>query len=174
MILRGDNGAGKTSLLRLLAGLLPIVEGSLEVKTAQAGWQNGNAAGLIAWQGHEDAHKRALTVLENLAFWARIHESDYNLNIALKHVGIAALFSFHAGQLSAGQKRRLALARLLVQNQPVWLLDEPTAALDSKAAKMSEDLIASHLNDGGIAIIATHSAFAPKGKVSELNLVAAA
>jgi len=174
MILRGDNGAGKTSLLRLLAGLLPIVEGSLEVKSAQADWQSGTAAGLIAWQGHEDAHKRALTVLENLAFWARIHESDYNLNIALERVGIASLYEFQAGQLSAGQKRRLALARLLIQNQPVWLLDEPTAALDAKAAKMSEELIAAHLNDGGIAIIATHSPFAPKGKVSELNLVAAA
>ncbi|MDQ7018536.1 MAG: heme ABC exporter ATP-binding protein CcmA [Robiginitomaculum sp.] len=174
MILRGDNGAGKTSLLRLLAGLLPIAEGSLEIKTAQTDWQNGTAAGRIAWQGHEDAHKRALTVLENLAFWARIHESNYDLKKALGRVGIASLYSFQAGQLSAGQKRRLALARLLIQNQPIWLLDEPTAALDARAARMSEELIAAHLTDGGIAIIATHSPFAPKGRVSELNLVAVA
>ncbi len=173
MILRGDNGAGKTSLLRLIAGLCPITEGELHLREMEHGWKSRDASGLIAWQGHEDAHKSALSVRENLRFWARLHPDELNIEAALDRVGIAALADNQAAQLSAGQKRRLALARLLIQNKPLWLLDEPTAALDAKAATMSEDLIAGHLRAGGIAIIATHSAFAPKGKVSALNLVAA-
>jgi heme exporter protein A len=173
LILRGDNGAGKTSLLRLIAGLAPQCEGRVQLRFEAAGQTETSAAGHIAWQGHEDAHKRALTVLENLHFWAKIHHSNADMEAILEQVGMKALREMQAGQLSAGQKRRLALARLLVQNLPLWLLDEPTAALDTHAAAMAEGLVAAHLEMGGMAIIATHSAFAPKGKVSELQLVSA-
>ena len=173
LVLRGDNGAGKTSLLRLLAGLCPVAEGMVQTRVADGSWHTGTAAGFVAWQGHQDAHKPALGVLENLAFWARLHGHGDAARAALERVGIGTLSDLSAGQLSAGQKRRLALARLLVQNRPLWLLDEPTASLDAGAAKLSETLTAEHLQAGGIALIATHSAYAPPGgRISALNLVA--
>ncbi len=174
LILRGDNGAGKTSLLRVIAGLTPHCEGVVQTREHGEEWSNAPALGQIAWQGHADAHKLTLSVRENLVFWARIHKNNADLETVLDEVGISAFAHMQTGQLSAGQKRRLALARLLIQNQPIWLLDEPTASLDAKAAQMSEMLTSAHLRAGGIAVIATHSNFAPPGKVSELNLVAAA
>ncbi len=173
LVLRGDNGAGKSSLLRLIAGLTPHSEGDVYIRHGNQEWQRGNAAGHVAWQGHEDAHKPALSARENLKFWINIHHSKMALAEALEQVGLAPLADTPVGQFSAGQKRRLALARLIVQCQPIWLMDEPTAALDAKAAKLSEELTAAHLAAGGIAIIATHNVFVPQGRVSELNLVAA-
>ncbi len=173
LVLRGDNGAGKTSLLRLVAGLCPLAEGRLCLRLGGEDWQDGTAAGHVAWQGHQDAHKAPMNLRENLQFWARLHGAGANdaIDAALERAGLLALADMPAGQISAGQKRRLALARLLVQNQPVWLLDEPTASLDTQAAKMSEDLTGAHLRAGGIALIATHSAYKPPGRVSVLKLV---
>lgn len=180
LVVRGDNGAGKSSLLRLIAGLTPIAEGQLQIRFGDGQWENANAMGHVAWQGHDDAHKRALSVRDNLKFWAEAgdHKAAVKTAIegaieaAIAQVGLGRLAGMQAGQLSAGQRRRLALARLLVQKQCVWLLDEPTAALDASAAQLSEALTSAHIKAGGIAIIATHSAFAPKGAVSALNLVA--
>ena len=176
LVLRGANGAGKTSLLRLVAGLCPMAEGRLQMRLGDADWQDGNAAGHIAWQGHQDAHKAPLSLRENLRFWCRLHggAARQMIDAALERTGLLALADMPAGQTSAGQKRRLALARLLVQNQPLWLLDEPTASLDAEAAKMSEALTGEHLRQGGAALIATHSAYAPPGRVSALELVHAA
>ena len=147
----------------------------MRIRIGDGDWQARSAAGHIAWQGHQDAHKSTLSVAENLRFWAQLpgHDHHTSPDAALQRVGLAALAGLPAGQLSAGQKRRLALARLLVQNQPVWLLDEPTASLDTSAAAMSETLTGEHLRAGGIALIATHGAYAPPGQVSALKLVKA-
>ncbi|QUS36869.1 heme ABC exporter ATP-binding protein CcmA [Falsirhodobacter algicola] len=143
LILRGPNGAGKTTLLRTLAGLQPAAEGRIEAPEDA-----------IAHSGHLDGVKAALTVRENLRFWASVH--GRNIGTALEDMNLSDLAGRAAGTLSAGQKRRLGLARLLVTGRPIWLLDEPTVALDTASTALFVRMIQRHLAGGGIAIIATH------------------
>jgi heme exporter protein A len=144
LILRGPNGSGKTTLLRTVAGLQPPLEGRIEA-----------APDAIAYAAHADGLKATLTVTENLAFWARIFGTG-DVAPALAAFDLRALADRPAGALSAGQKRRLGLARLLVTGRPVWALDEPTVSLDAASVGLFAEAVRAHLARGGAALIATH------------------
>ncbi len=144
LILRGPNGSGKTTLLRTLAGLQP----------ADAG-QIGAEPEALAYAGHADGLKATLSVAENLAFWAALFGTR-DIAPALAAFALEPLRDRPAQNLSAGQKRRLGLARLAVTGRPVWLLDEPTVSLDVHAVAQFGDMVRAHLGQGGAALIATH------------------
>ena len=144
LILRGPNGVGKTTLLRTIAGLQPSLNGTV------AGSQDQ-----IAYAAHSDGLKAMLSVTENLTFWAEVFgQSD--ISNALKAFELENLSDRLAGTLSAGQKRRLGLARLLVTGRPIWVLDEPTVSLDTASVAMFAAAVEAHLKSGGMALIATH------------------
>ncbi len=154
LAVRGPNGAGKSSLLRLVAGLLTPLAGRLAL-------EDGDPERALAEQahyvGHLDAIKPALSVGENLSFWRAFQGAPAaSPEAALERVGIGPLAGFPTAILSAGQRRRLALARLLAVHRPVWLLDEPTTALDRQGVKLLHTLLDEHLSGGGLALIATH------------------
>jgi heme exporter protein A len=155
LVLRGPNGAGKSTLLRALAGLLPA-GGRIEVDGQAA--TRDLLAETAAYAGHLDAVKSQLTVGENIGFWADLLGGD--ARAALAAFDLAAIADRPAHLLSAGQKRRLGLARLLLAPRRLWLLDEPTVALDaaSEARLMAE--VGRHLGGGGMAVIATHAPLA--------------
>jgi heme exporter protein A len=142
LVLRGPNGVGKTTLLRTLAGLQSPLTGSVTLDEA-------------AYAGHADGVKATLTVRENLAFWADLH-GTVGVDAALAAFGLGRLADRPAGQVSAGQRRRLGLARLLVTGRRVWLLDEPTISLDAASVGVFADVVRAHLAGGGIAVLASH------------------
>ncbi|MFD2738846.1 heme ABC exporter ATP-binding protein CcmA [Sulfitobacter aestuarii] len=144
LVLRGANGAGKTTLLRTLAGLQAPLGGRIVGAEEQ-----------IAYAGHADGLKAMLSVVENLRFWAEVFGQG-DIKPALDAYALQPLADRLAGTLSAGQKRRLGLARLLVTGRPVWVLDEPTVSLDAAAVAMFADAVRAHLGQGGAALIATH------------------
>ena len=154
LIVTGPNGAGKSSLLRALAGFLPFSEGAATCEDLQGASREES----IHYLGHPDALKGALTACENLAFWAGVMGSaGLTPEAALERFGLAHVAQLPVRALSAGQKRRVALARLLVANRPLWLLDEPTTALDAAAQARFADLVKAHLSEGGLVIAATHA-----------------
>ena len=144
VILKGPNGSGKTTLLRTIAGLQPPLEGTIDV-----------APESIAYAAHSDGIKAPLSVAENLSFWASLFGTS-DIEAALTAFDLLALRNRPAGALSAGQKRRVGLARLAVTGRPIWALDEPTVSLDSASVALFADAVAAHLASGGAAIIATH------------------
>jgi heme exporter protein A len=163
LIVTGPNGAGKTSLLRALAGFLPIEAGGV----ALDGGDNGRTVGEQAhYLGHADAIKGVLTAQENLAFWAAAlagGPSREKSREALARVGLAHAIDIPVRALSAGQKRRVALARLLVAQRGLWLLDEPMTALDAAAQEAIAAIMRAHLDAGGIVVAATHAPLALPG-----------
>ena len=158
LLLRGPNGSGKTSLLRIIAGFLAPAEGRLSWNGHPFEDEDADGApARIAYVGHLDAVKRALSVAENLAFWAGLHGGrGITVNAALESLGIGHLAPVPARFLSAGQRRRLGLARLLAAPASLWLLDEPTVTLDEDSVAIVEALIAEHRAGGGMAMVATH------------------
>ena len=144
LVLRGPNGAGKTTLLRTLAGLQPPLAGHI-----------GLDREAMAYAGHADGIKATLSVRENLEFWARVFGTQ-RVEAALAAFNLQPLAARAAGNLSAGQKRRLGLARMVVTGRPVWVLDEPTVSLDVDAVAMFASAVRAHLAQGGMALLATH------------------
>ena len=144
LVLRGANGSGKTTLLRTIAGLQPALAGQVT-----------GAEDRIAYAGHADGLKAMLSVSENLNFWAAVFGTR-DVAAALEAFALEPLADRLAGTLSAGQKRRLGLARLLVTGRPIWVLDEPTVSLDADAVTLFADAVRAHLAGGGMALIATH------------------
>jgi heme exporter protein A len=157
LVLEGRNGSGKTSLLRLMAGLARPESGRI-------GWDGGDLrddpeahAARTRYVGHLDAVKPQLTVLENIGFWAALHGGDgASARNGLAAFGLDALVNAPARYLSAGQRRRLALARLTAAPATLWLLDEPTIALDRGSVAALMQALAAHLDGGGMAAIATN------------------
>lgn len=153
--LTGPNGAGKSTLLRALAGLLPIRSGDARLGGIRLREDREAFAQSVAYAGHRDAVKPALTVRENLDAWAALHRRD-GVDAALARFAIDHIADAPAAFCSAGQQRRLGLARLLVTGRPVWLLDEPTVSLDAASAAAFAEIVAGHCAAGGLAIAATH------------------
>jgi heme exporter protein A len=163
--LEGPNGAGKTSLLRAIAGFLQPREGTIRLKTNDGAClgEAEERARFVGWLGHQDGAKSQLTPGEALAFFARYYGGTANINEALARVGLSRLRSLPIQYLSAGQKRRLALARLMLTARPLWLLDEPLAALDKAGKALAAQLIIEHCRSGGLALVATHESLGLDG-----------
>lgn len=156
LLVTGRNGAGKSTLLRALAGLLPFQDGKIHFPGTS---EEVRAAETIHYLGYEDALKPSLTVRENLAFWSAMLGGGDGVSPreALAAFGIARLLDLPAAYLSAGQKRRVALARLLLNRRPLWLLDEPLIALDISAQETLASIMAAHVAGGGAIIAASHA-----------------
>jgi heme exporter protein A len=169
LLVTGRNGAGKSSLLRMMAGLVRIAGGRLALTGADPEKTIPEQAHYL---GHQDALKPSLMVAENLGFWTRYLGGGEGPTTALATVGLAALADLPAAYLSAGQRRRLSLARLLSVKRPIWLLDEPAAALDRDAQDMLAVIMRQHLSGGGIIVAATHGPIGLDG-AQELRLGAA-
>lgn len=158
LVLRGPNGAGKTTLLRTLAGLQAPVAGAITAPPDA-----------MAYSGHADGLKPALTLRENLAFWAAVFGGP-QVAPALAAMDLSALAGRAVATLSAGQKRRAGLARLMVTGQAIWLLDEPTVSLDAESVAGFGAMLRGHLAQGGAALIATHVDLGlPEARVLDLG-----
>jgi len=151
----GANGSGKTSLLRMIAGLLTIAGGSIGL---EGGANELTLAEQAHYLGHRDALKPALSVIENLSFWRDFLGGEaFDARESLAAVGLDHAVHLPAAYLSAGQRRRLSVARLLTVHRPIWLLDEPTNALDAAGQSMFAGLMGDHLGSGGLIVAATHA-----------------
>jgi heme exporter protein A len=155
LVLTGPNGAGKTTLIRIIAGLLAPTAGKIALDGGDPG---RGVSEQCHYVGHLNAVKASLTVEENARFWGRyLGGGDGRLVPALSAFGLGGLRDIPAGYLSAGQRRRLGLARVLLAERPIWLLDEPTASLDSESQGMLAGAVDAHLAGGGLVVAATHA-----------------
>lgn len=159
LVVTGPNGSGKSTLLRVLAGLLRPESGHLKLENGPP--EIAHPSELSHYLGHRNAMKRELTVAENLSFWRDFMGDSpgargATLTEAVEAVGLPDIAHLPFGYLSAGQQRRMAMAKLVIAYRPIWILDEPTAALDAGADRLFADLVKAHLGKGGIVIAATH------------------
>jgi heme exporter protein A len=157
LVLRGPNGIGKTTLLRTVAGLQPALAGRIEA-----------APEAVAYGAHADGVKATLSVRENLQFWAQVFGSG-TVDGAIDQMNLGALQHRRAANLSAGQKRRLGLARLLMTGRAIWVMDEPTISLDAASVALFAGVVARHLSAGGAALIATHIDLGLEAEVLDLS-----
>lgn len=174
LVLRGANGSGKSSLLRLMAGLARPRGGVIQWDGAAIAEDPEAHFGRLHYVGHADPVKAVLTVAENLAFWASLRTRNGGgaagaAGAALDGLGIGHLAGVPGRFLSAGQKRRVNLARLLTAPAALWLLDEPATALDAAATASLDDAMARHRSEGGMVVLASHSEAALEG-ARELDL----
>jgi len=167
LLVTGPNGAGKSSLLRMVAGLLRPQQGRLEFEGCDSELTLGEQ---VHYLGHQDALKPSLSVRENLGFWTALLGGKRNqIDLALAAIGLDGLAQLPATYLSAGQRRRLAVARLLAVERPIWLLDEPTSALDAAAQAILADIMRAHLAGRGLILVASHGPIGLDG-AKELRL----
>jgi len=162
LFLTGSNGSGKSSLLRLMAGLLRPAEGEIAWDGQPVADDRDGHCARLRYLGHDDAVKPALTVADDLTFWAGWHGAagaEAGM-AAARRFALEALWRTPCRFLSSGQRRRLALARLAAAPAPLWLLDEPAVGLDSQSVAALEGVLADHCADGGRAVVATHQALA--------------
>ncbi|HLI12190.1 MAG TPA: heme ABC exporter ATP-binding protein CcmA [Alphaproteobacteria bacterium] len=157
LLMTGPNGSGKSSLLRLAAGLLRPAEGRILWAGRPISDDPEAHRARLCYVGHQDPVKPVLSVRENLAFWSRLRGRHARVDEALERFGLAALAVIPGRFLSAGQRRRLNLARLLVAPAQLWLLDEPTVGLDAEALKALEAALATQRAQGGVVMLATHT-----------------
>jgi len=161
LTITGRNGAGKSSLLRLVVGLVRPIGGHLQF---EGGDPELSIAEQAHYLGHQDAVKPSLSVGENLAFWAAfLGTGSSKVHDALETMGLGGISALPAAYLSAGQRRRLSIARLIAVKRPIWLLDEPTSTLDTAAQDRLADLMRSHLAGGGLILAATHASLGLAG-----------
>ena len=154
MVVRGPNGAGKTTLLRTLAGFLPPEAGQLRL---EGGAAEASIAEQCHYVGHANAVKTSLTIAENAVFWSGfLGGTSDRIDAALAAFGLEALRDIPTGYLSAGQRRRAGLTRLLLAPRPIWLLDEPTSSLDQAGQEVLAGTVNAHLAGGGLVVAATH------------------
>jgi heme exporter protein A len=155
LVVTGPNGSGKSTLLRIIAGLLPVAEGRLLLEGGGEAFPS--VASACHYLGHQNAMKPALSVSENLRFWRDFNGGgDVGVEEALETVGLAGIGHLPFGYLSTGQRRRAAIAKLLVSHRPLWLLDEPTAGLDKASEARFAGLMGKHCAEGGMIVAATH------------------
>jgi heme exporter protein A len=167
----GPNGAGKSTLLRALAGLLPLAAGTISCSPLSS----GTLAEQAHYIGHADGLKGVLTVAENLEFLAALLDAGHGGTpalTALAEFGLTHAANLPVTYLSAGQKRRAALAKLLVVKRPVWLLDEPSTALDAASQALMAQIMATHLAQGGMIVAATHAKLGLPGQELLLGALA--
>jgi len=168
--IQGSNGIGKTTLLRMLTGLSKPDSGNI---AWCVGGQPCSASDMAAYQGHSDAFKPNLTAKDELAFWAKIYGYSSNLDDIFKRVSLSDKLNLETRVLSAGQRRRLAIARLLISQKPLWIMDEPAAAMDAAGRDLIYDIIQSHAENGGAVVLASHEGAAQLGvKTKRLTLTA--
>ena len=174
MMVTGANGSGKSTLLRALSGLLPLADGTLHFDLLDEGADDPKMIReQIHYLGHQNAMKPTLSVRENLSFWQGFTttgekttdgESDgMSIEEALDFVELPQTIDLPFGYLSTGMKRRVSIAKLLINEKPIWVVDEPTAGLDAHSSKMFSDLAQDHCSNGGILIAATHLPLGIKG-----------
>jgi len=167
MAIRGRNGAGKSSLLRMVMGLIRVAAGRLALEGGDPEMTLGEQAHYL---GHQDALKPSLSVGENLRFWAGFFSAaEADIGAPLAAVGLEELIDLPAMYLSAGQRRRLSIARLLAVKRPIWLLDEPASTLDAAAQEKLGEFMRAHLAGGGLIMAATHGVLGLDG-AQELRL----
>jgi heme exporter protein A len=161
LTITGRNGAGKSTLLRLVVGFLRPSAGSLRLDGGDPELSIGEQAHYL---GHQDAVKPSLSVGENLQFWAAfLGAASIKVPDALEVMGLGGISALPAAYLSAGQRRRLSIARLIAVKRPIWLLDEPTSTLDAAAQDRLADLMRTHLTEGGLILAATHASLGLAG-----------
>ncbi|TPK40780.1 heme ABC exporter ATP-binding protein CcmA [Mesorhizobium sp. B2-5-3] len=155
LVVTGPNGSGKSTLLRIVAGLLPKAEGNLLIEGG--GDEFPSIASACHYLGHQNAMKTALSVTENLRFWRDFNGGgSVGVEEALETVGLGGIGHLPFGYLSTGQRRRAGIAKLLVSQRPIWLLDEPTAGLDRDSEARFAGLMRGHCSEGGMIVAATH------------------
>nr|WP_319535209.1 cytochrome c biogenesis heme-transporting ATPase CcmA [uncultured Vibrio sp.] len=172
--IEGRNGTGKTTLLRIVTGLGDREDGIIKWKGQEVEKSRDTFHRDLLFLGHQTGVKRELTALENLRFYQSIHNnhtSDDDIFTALTQVGLAGREDIPVAQLSAGQQRRVALARLWLSKQILWILDEPLTAIDKQGVKVLEALFANHADNGGIVVLTTHQdMFSDSPKLRKIKL----
>ncbi|MFC5078240.1 Cytochrome c biogenesis ATP-binding export protein CcmA [Vibrio thalassae] len=172
--IEGRNGTGKTTLMRIVAGLGDKEEGDIKWNGEKIEFNREDYHQSLLFLGHQTGVKRDLTAFENLKFYQSIHApntSTEQIFSALTQVGLAGREDVPVAQLSAGQQRRVALARLWLSQQPLWILDEPLTAIDKQGVKVLEDLFLNHAEQGGIVLLTTHQdMFSDNPKLKKIKL----